>query len=117
MRTSPDETQTYIEGYLEVHHARGVVYFHANTEGVNAGAVPTPLRIQGLGNVPSMRGHQIDAFAQITASVDNRETAEQARIRRSLADVDPAIHRSVPPSARAYPRYADDGGVHLYEDE
>lgn len=124
MKTSPDETQTMIEGFLEVNHSRGVVYFHAAAAEVKAGAVPTPLRIQGLGQIPGMAGHQIDARVDRVSPEANMQeqpvelaSAAQIRARRTLADVDPAIHRSIPPSPRAYHRYGDDGGAHLYEDE
>lgn len=57
---------TIIKGTLEIDHERGVVYFHAATHEIKTndkpdGCCPTPLRIQGLGQIQRpFKDHQID---------------------------------------------------------
>jgi len=52
---------TQITGTLEIDHERGVVYFHSSIYGMKKGALPTPLRICGLGTIEHPLGdRQID---------------------------------------------------------
>lgn len=41
-------TKTKIEGYLEIDHRRGVIYFHCSQKAVGVGYPATKLRLQGL---------------------------------------------------------------------
>jgi len=50
-----------IEGYLQIDHERGVIYFHASESSQKDGYCPTPLRICGLGNIEfPLNDRQID---------------------------------------------------------
>jgi len=42
---------TYIAGTLQIDHERGVIYFHSDTDSMQGGYCPTPLRICGLGDI------------------------------------------------------------------
>lgn len=55
-----DDT-TLIGGTLQIDHKRGVIYFHANQDAMEAGYCPTPLRICGIGEIDApMLDRQID---------------------------------------------------------
>lgn len=56
---------TDILGHLHIDHQRGVVYFHSSVEEVAGGRCPTPLRIQGLGQLQyPQKDRQIDIGIQ-----------------------------------------------------
>lgn len=62
---------TKVNGTLEIDHERGVIYFHlTDIADVKKYDLITPLRICGLGRIPSLRGgNQID----ITATQKGKE--------------------------------------------